>query len=340
MAGWDTTEIMNGLEGVLNLATAGCVDLGTASDFVTDGLTALGMVASQSNDFVDMLSATIINSNTGVEQMQEAFTNVAPIAGTLGISMSDLSVALGLMANNGVKGAKAGTALKNLLSRLASPTEKVTACIQKYNLEGARQKIINGDLIGGIKELQTQINGLSASEKTAIITTIAGREALSGISALMNSNTKDINNLKFAVDSATKSGRYYAESLGLINEKGEMLDATTGEVTKDFDVMVQSNEKAYAQWENFNSIMNECADTMTYVGGKTTDLGAIIAKLGEDGEVTTEQVNKILDVFDKLRDTSKETTSTLKEYGIEIARNDDNSIDFSGKIKKLEAVWE
>ena len=98
MSGWNATEITQGLEGVLNLATVGCIDLGQASDFVTNGLQSLGMSASQSNDFVDMLSATITKSNTGVAQMQGAFENVAPIAGTLGISMSDLSVALGLMA--------------------------------------------------------------------------------------------------------------------------------------------------------------------------------------------------------------------------------------------------
>ena len=333
MAGWNTQEIMDGLEGVLNLATVGCVDLGTASDFVTDGLTALGMSASQANDFVDMLSATIINSNTGVEQMQEAFTNVAPIAGTLGISMSDLTVAIGAMADNGVKGAKAGTALKNLLSRMASPTDKMTACIQKYNLEGARQKIINGDLIGGLKEMQTQIDGLTASEKTAIFTTIAGREALSGISALMNTNTTRLNELKFAVDSSTKSGRAYAESLGLIDKEGNVL-------IKDFNNMTEAQQKAYSQWENFNSIMNECADTMTYVGGSTTDLGAIIAKLGEDGEVTVDQVNEILNVFDKLKSGSEEVTGALKDYGIEIAYAEDGSFDFSGTLKNLGAVWD
>lgn len=333
MAGWSTRDIMDGLEGVLNLATIGCIDLGQASDFVTDGLTALGMSASQSNDFVDMLAATITRSNTNVEQMQEAFTNVAPIAGTLNISMSDLSVTLGAMADNGVKGAKAGTALKNLLTNLVEPTDKVAACISKYNLEAARQMIINGDLIGGIKEMKNQIEDLDASTQANIITTIAGKEALSGVAALMNTSTTRLNELKFAVDSSTKANRLYAESLGLIDDEGNVL-------IDDFDNMTDAQKKSYEQWENYNQVMQECADTMTLVGGSSTELSAIVAKLGEDNEVTAEQVNKVLDVFNKMKKDDKEVVDTLKEYGIEIGKADDGTFDFGETLKNVGKVWD
>ena len=333
MAGWDTKDMISGLEGVLNLATVADMDLAQASDFVTDGLTALGMSASQATDFVDMLAAASTSSNTSVAQMQSAFTNVAPIAGTLGISMSDLSVALGLMANNGVKAEKAGTALKNLLTNMASPTEKMSACIEKYNLQSAQKLITDGKLIEGIKEMKGQLDGLTAKEKTAVITTIAGKEALSGVSALLNSSVSDINKLEFAVDSSTKSSKSYAQSLGLIDKNGKVL-------IKDFDNMTKGQQAAYEKWQNFNSVMDETVDVMTMVGGTTTDLGAIIAKLGEDGEVTSDQVNSILDVFDKLQNTSKEATDALKQYGIEVARNDDGSIDFSETLKNLGTVWD
>ena len=333
MAGWDTKDMMSGLEGVLNLATVADMDLAQASDFVTDGLTALGMSASQATDFVDMLASASTNSNTSVAQMQSAFTNVAPIAGTLGISMSDLSVALGLMANNGVKAEKAGTALKNLLTNMASPTEKMSACIEKYNLQSAQKLITDGKLIEGIKEMKGQLDGLTAKEKTSVITTIAGKEALSGVSALLNSSVSDINKLEFAVDSSTKSSKSYAQSLGLIDKNGKVL-------IKDFDNMTKGQQAAYEKWQNFNSVMDETVDVMTMVGGTTTDLGAIIAKLGEDGEVTSDQVNSILDVFDKLQNTSKEATDALKQYGIEVARNDDGSIDFSETLKNLGTVWD
>ena len=296
-----------------------------------DGLTALGMSASQSNDFVDMLSATIVSSNTGVAQMQGAFENVAPIAGTLNISMSDLSVALGLMANQGVKAEKAGTALKNLLTNMASPTEAMTKAIQKYNLEGAQKLITDGKLVEGIKEMKTQLEGLTASEKASVISTIAGKEALSGVSALLNSSTNDINSLKFAVDSSTKSSRAYAMSLGLIDKK-------TGEVKVDVNNLTKEQQKAYDQWQNFNSIMEETTDTMTLVGGSTTDLGAIIARFGEDA--SSDKVNNVLDFFDKMENAQGKAIEKMKQYGIELKRNDDGSIDFGETLKDVAVKWD
>lgn len=333
MAGWSVQEVISGMGGVLNLATVASMDLAEASDFVTDALTALGMHASQSGDMVDMLAATSTKANTSVAQMKSAFTNVAPIAGTLGISLSDLSVSLGLMANQGVKAQKAGTALKNLLSNMASPTDTMVECIKKYNLESAQTLIKNGQLIDGIREMKTQLDGLEAAEKAAVITTIAGKEALSGVAALMNSSHKDIMNLKFAVDSSTKSGKMYAQSLGLIDEKGKV-------VVEDFSNMTEAQEKAYSQWQNFNGILEETSDTMALVGGSTTDLGAIVQKLGEDGEVTAEQVNQVLDVFEKMKSGNKEVTKALKDYNIELEYAEDGSFDFGETLKNLGKKWD
>ncbi|MGL5765163.1 MAG: phage tail tape measure protein [Sarcina sp.] len=96
--GWSANESIAGMSDVLNLATIGSTSLATSSDIVTDGLTALGMSANQAGNFVDMLSATITSSNTNVEMFGETAKYSASIAGTLGVSMADLSVGIGLMA--------------------------------------------------------------------------------------------------------------------------------------------------------------------------------------------------------------------------------------------------
>jgi TP901 family phage tail tape measure protein len=212
MAGWDNTEIMAGLESVLNLATVANMDLGQASDFVTDGLTALGYEAKDAAKFVDILAKASTSSNTSVAQMQRAFTNCAPVAGTLGITMEDLSMALGLMADKGVKGAKAGTALKNLMANLSAPTEKQLAYIKQFNLEGAQQAIVTGDLIGGIKQMKAALSGLSPQQQNAIITTIAGKEALSGISALLNTTEEDLAELESAINSCDGAAQEMADN--------------------------------------------------------------------------------------------------------------------------------
>lgn len=124
MAGWKTEDMLEGIDGILNLAAASGEELGTTSDIVTDALTAFGMSAEESGRFADILAAAASNANTNVSMMGESFKYVAPVAGSLGYSAEDVAVALGLMANSGIKADMAGTSLRNMFQRMAKPTEE------------------------------------------------------------------------------------------------------------------------------------------------------------------------------------------------------------------------
>ncbi|MCI5652492.1 MAG: phage tail tape measure protein, partial [Ruminococcus bromii] len=113
MAGWDTDKMLSGLPGVMNLAAASGENLGTVSDIVTDSMTAFGMAAGEAGRFADILAQASSKSNTNVSLMGETFKYVAPVAGALGYSAEDAAVAIGLMANSGIKGSQAGTALRS-----------------------------------------------------------------------------------------------------------------------------------------------------------------------------------------------------------------------------------
>ena len=334
-AGWSVEDILTGIDGVVNLSEGSFMDLGKAAEFVANGLTAMNMSTNQASDFVDILSFAALKTSTDVNQMQRAFTNAASVAGTLGISAADVATALGLMADQGVKGAKAGTALKNLMANMAAPTEKMSKCLKEYNLEGVQTAIVNGDLMGGLVQLKKSFDdtSLSVKDQLKVITTLAGKEALPGIAALMNNTANEMLSLNFAVESSTKSSKKYAESLGLIDKEGKV-------VIEDFSKMTEEQTKAYEQWENFNNILNETSDAMYIVNGSTTDLGAMIHKLGADGEVTADQIFSILDVFDKMDEDAKEVTDTLNKYGIEIARTKEGSVDFGDTLKNLGSVWD
>lgn len=123
MAGWKTGDMLNGVAGIMNLAAASGEDLGTTSDIVTDALTAFGMSAEDSSRFADVLAAASSNANTNVSMLGESFKYVAPVAGALGYSAEDTSVALGLMANAGIKASSAGTSLRTMLTNMAKPTD-------------------------------------------------------------------------------------------------------------------------------------------------------------------------------------------------------------------------
>lgn len=269
MAGWTVGQMVDknekgfsALESVLNLATVASMDLGQASDFVTDGLTALGYEAEDAADFVNILAAASTSSNTSVAQMQKAFTNCAPVAGTLGITMEDLSIALGLIADKGVKGAKAGTALKNLMANLSAPTEKQLAYIKKFNLEGAQQAIVNGDLIGGIKQMKAALKGLSPQQQNAVITTIAGKEALSGISALLNTTEGDLAELEDAIRNCDGAAQEMADTMDL-TLKGhlkELASAMQETVLQVFDKTEKGIKDFTKQLTEFFHILNGFSD--------------------------------------------------------------------------------
>ena len=133
-AGWKTDQMMNGISGIMNLAAASGEDLGRVSDIVTDALTALGMTADDSAHFADILAAASSNANTNVSLMGESFKYCAPLAGAMGASAEDLSIALGLMANSGIKGSQAGNSLKNALVNLVKPTDAQAAAMEALGL--------------------------------------------------------------------------------------------------------------------------------------------------------------------------------------------------------------
>ena len=135
MAGWKTDQMLNGLEGIMNLAAASGEELGTTSDIVTDALTAFGMSAEESSRFADILASAASNANTNVAMMGESFKYVAPVAGALGYSAEDMAVALGLMANSGIKADMAGTSLRNMLNRMAKPTKESAMAMERLGLE-------------------------------------------------------------------------------------------------------------------------------------------------------------------------------------------------------------
>lgn len=134
MAGWKTADMLDGIEGIMNLAAASGEDLARVSDIVTDSLTAFGLKAADSAHFADVLAKASASSNTNVSMMGQTFKYVAPLAGSLGYSIEDVAVAVGLMANGGIKGEQAGTALRGALNRLIKPTDEVTSKLVELGL--------------------------------------------------------------------------------------------------------------------------------------------------------------------------------------------------------------
>ncbi len=222
MAGWKPQEMLDGIEGILNLAAASGEELSTTSDIITDALSAFHLTAADSGHFADVLAQASSNANTNVSMMGESFKYVASVAGAMKYSVEDVSLALGLMANSGVKSSMSGTALKTSLVNLAKPTKKMAAAMDKYGIsltdKGGKMKTLRGVM----DNLRKSLGGLSEAEQTAAAGTIFGKEAMAGMLAIVNATEKDYNKLAKAVNNADGASKKMADT---------MLDNLEGSIT-------------------------------------------------------------------------------------------------------------
>ena len=213
MAGWKTQEMMSGIDGIMNLAAADGLDLATTADIVTDSLSAMGLSAEDAGHFADVLAAAATNANTNVSMMGETFKYAAPLAGAMGYNIEDLAVATGLMANSGIKGSQAGTALRGLLTRLAKPTKESSQAMKDLYIalddgEGNMRSFMQM-----IEILRDRFADLTEEEKTQYAAMLAGQNGMSGLLAIVNASEKDLKKLAAATKNADGTAKRMAETM-------------------------------------------------------------------------------------------------------------------------------
>lgn len=213
MAGWKTGDMLNGIEGIMNLAAASGEDLATTSDIVTDALTAFGLSAQDSTHFADVLAQASSNANTNVGMMGETFKYVAPVAGAMGYSAEDVATAVGLMANSGIKASQAGTSLRTILTRMAKPTKEVQTAMDQLGVS-----VIDSD--GNMKslheimdDLRSGFSGLSEAEKVNMAATLGETDGMSGLLAIVNASDGDYQKLTDSINNCSGAAANMAETM-------------------------------------------------------------------------------------------------------------------------------
>ena len=203
MAGWKTNDMLSGIEGIMNLAAASGEDLASTSDIVTDALTAFGLSASDSGHFADILAAASSNANTNVSMMGETFKYAAPVLGSLGYSAEDSAIAIGLMANAGIKSSQAGTALRSAITNLAKPTDTVASAMEQYGISLTDSSGKMYSLRELMEQLRQKLGGLSEAEQAQAAASLFGKEAMSGMLAIINGSPADFEKLSNAIDTCS-----------------------------------------------------------------------------------------------------------------------------------------
>lgn len=185
LAGYDTQQMCDTLPTVLNLAAAGGIDLASASDMVTDAMSALGMGVDEAETMVDQMAKTASTTNTSVAQLGEGILTIGATAKSVKGGTAELNTELGILANNGIKGAEGGTHLRNVILSLQNPTDKAAASMEKlgvdvYDSEGNMRSL--NDILG---DLNKSMDGMTSAEKSNIISTIFNKTDLASVNALL-----------------------------------------------------------------------------------------------------------------------------------------------------------
>ena len=308
MAGWKTGDMLDGIEGIMSLAAADGLDLATTSDIVTDALTAFGLKASDSGHFADVLAKASSNANTNVSMLGESFKYVAPVAGALGYSAEDTAIALGLMANSGIKASQGGTALRTMMTNMIKPTDAAAAAMKEYGLS-----MTNSDgtmkTYGQVMDmLREKLGGLDEATQAQVATTIFGKEAMSGALAIINASDKDYQSLTKAIYGADGAANQMAETMlnnlngqitllksaleGLAIQFGEIIlpylkkfVTFIQELVQKLQNMTTAQKESIVKWAAFAAAIGPA---LMIIGKITTGVGGFITTIGKiPGAIST-----------------------------------------------------
>lgn len=310
MAGWKTEDMLSGIDGIMSLAAADGLDLATTSDIVTDALTAFGLSASDSGHFADVLAKASSNANTNVSMLGESFKYAAPVAGALGYSAEDTAIALGLMANAGIKGSQGGTALRGSLTRLIKPTDEAAVLMEQYGLSMTNADGSMKSLGEVMNMLRDKLGGLTEAEQAQVAAQIFGQEAMSGMLAIINASDSDYAKLTDAIYDADGAAQQMADTM-LDNLSGQLtlLKSALEGLAIQFGEILMPYIKQFVTWlqnltQKLQELTPEQKEQIVKWAAIAAAIGPVLMVFGK----LTSSVGSIITTFGKIPGAIKAVT--------------------------------
>lgn len=342
MAGWETEQMLDGLEGVMLLAAASGEDLAMVSDIVTDALTAFGMQASQSAELADLLASAASSSNTNVAMLGESFKYVAPLFGALNYSAEDAALALGLMASAGIKSSQSGTVLRAAINRLVAPVGEAGELIERL---GINITDANGEMLPFrdlLVQLREKFADLSEEQKAQYASTLFGQQAMAGMLAIIDASEEDFDKLTNATREYNGESKRMADIME-DNVKGRLtrVSSKLAEVgLKLSDTLLPMVERAIAVFERwvdwFDKLDASTKESIVKFGLLAAAIGpalSVIGKMSMGISALTGLLGKYMKAAATAEVVTTATTATVKGLGIAAATA-------AGKIALITgAVW-
>lgn len=280
LAGYDANKAVSALPTVLNTAAAGGLDLAYASDLITDSMSALGLGMDELESFSDKLAKTSQKSNTNIAQLGEAILTVGGTAKTLSGGVTELNTMLGLIADNGIKGAEGGTALRNIILSLSAPTDTAAAAMERLNISAFDSQGKLRDLSEVFADFNTALAPLSDQQKTQALNEIFNKVDLKAVNALLGTSAERFDDLKGYIENCEGAAAEMAKTMD---------DNLTGDLT----ILSSALEGlGIAAFDKFEDPMRSAVQTVT------EDISQLTAEI-KNGALS-EQFDKISDAAGRL----------------------------------------
>lgn len=213
LAGYDVDTAIAMLPKTLNLAAAGNLDLAQATDMVTDSASALSLDIQGTERLIDQMAKTSQKSNTNIAQLGEGILTVGGTAKYLAGGTTELNTALGILADNGIKGAEGGTALRNVILSLAAPMDKAKDCMDNLGLSVFDAQGKMRPLNEIFKDLDSKLGEMSESERINVLNTIFNKVDLKSVNALLANSGERFDFLSGEIDNANGTAEQMAETM-------------------------------------------------------------------------------------------------------------------------------
>lgn len=301
-AGWDSQQILDGMGGVLDAAAASGENLGTVSTIVADAITGFGMEAKESTRVADLLTQAANSGTIGINDLGESFKYIAPVAGSMGLSIEDVTTALSAMSMSGIKGSQAGTSLRGVLTRMVKPTDQVAAAMDELGIVLTNSDGTFKSLDKILLEMRGSFSGLTDEQKTYYAATLAGQEGMSGLLSLLNMSQEEYDEIAASMDNASGVAKETAEVMrdNLSADVEELMGSLESLAITLASLIVPALRdfvQRLTQLVNkFTALSPETQKTILTIAGIAAAIGPVLMVLGK----LTSSIGSIITTFGKI----------------------------------------
>ncbi len=286
-AGWSSQQIIDGMGGVLNAAAASGEGLAAVSTIVADAITGFGLEAKESTKVADLLTQAANSGTIGIDDLGESFKYIAPVAGSMGLSIEDVTTALAAMSKSGIKGSQAGTSLRGVLTRMVKPTDQVADAMKDLGIVLTNQDGTFKSLDTIVGDMRGKFSGLTDKQKTYYAAVLAGQEGMSGLLSLLNLTQEEYDEIAESMDNAKGTAEETAKVMqDNLASKIEQLGGSLESLAIKLADLVLPYLQSFVVWltslvDKFAALDPETQKTILKFAGLVAAAGPVITIIGK-----------------------------------------------------------